>query len=43
MAHLSIPQSATGDANLNLLAQIALITRRNLTVIFRFAQCRFVD
>lgn len=38
MAQLSIPQTATGGATLNLLQQIALITRRNLTVIFRTPQ-----
>lgn len=38
MAQLSIPQSINGEASLNLLAQIALITRRNLTVIFRTPQ-----
>ncbi len=38
MAQLSIPRSINGEASLNLLAQIALITRRNLTVIFRTPQ-----
>ena len=38
MAQLSIPQSAKGTANLNLLQQVILITRRNLTVIFRTPQ-----
>lgn len=38
MAQLTVPQSVMHDSDLNLLKQIALITQRNLTVIFRTPQ-----
>jgi ABC-2 type transport system permease protein len=38
MAQLTLPESIKRHAELNLLQQIALITRRNLTVIFRTPQ-----